>query len=413
MIINEVAYYGTIANSTTDWIELYNPTDGDVDLTGWVLETYDGVPNIDLTGIIQAHGYFLLVNAGQSGYATRTPTPAATPPCIVFRQSDHVRVDQYFTGDLSTSGETLFLVNPSNVTVDTANRNGGSWPAGTTGNARSMERHGVTPDSDIAWYTYADNTPNYVHDCGPNGGNRVYGTPGYGNWAATVTATPSPVPTKYKTATPRPPTPFGHVVINEFLPRAGYDWNLDGSVDVLDEFVELKNLGPVDAQLNGWKIDVISPGGASSYPLTTQTLKTGERIVFYGLKTHVSLYDVGGTVRLINNRQVVVDARSYGPVQAPDESHCRLPDGYYWRFPCFPTPGNENSLTGVHPAVPPSIAQQPPPCVMADSVPAPFREAECYPFGADIYNPAYWDNQSGFELYPVQDVISKHRAVVQ
>jgi hypothetical protein len=100
-------------------------------------------------------------------------------------------------------------------------------------------------------------------------------------------------------------------------------------------------------------------------------------------------------------------------VHAPDESTCRLPDGFYWRLGCFPTPGNENSLTGVHPAVPPSIAVQPPPCLMADTVPAPFRQAECYPFGADIYNPAYWDKQSGFEQFPVQDAINKHKAVVQ
>ena len=62
-------------------------------------------------------------------------------------------------------------------------------------------------------------------------------------------------------------------------------------MDVYDEFVELKNLGPINAQLNGWRISVISPGGPSSYTISGVTLKPGERIVFYSLKTGLSLYD--------------------------------------------------------------------------------------------------------------------------
>lgn len=409
VIINEIAWYGTIADYTADWIELYNPTTSDVDLHGWTLEALDGIPSIDLDGVIKAGGFYLLVHSNTSSFATNTPTPAATPACRAFRTADNVRIDQYFTGDLSSYGEVLYLLKPNGAISDTANRTGGSWPAGSYTNHASMERHAVVPDSDTAWYTYAGTPTNFVHDCA---GNRVYGTPGYANWAATVTATPSPIPTRYKTATPRPPTPFAHMVINEFLPRAGYDWNQDGTVDVFDEFVELKNLGPIPAQLSGWKIDVISPGGTSSYALSG-TLQTDQRAVFYSLKTHLSLYDSGGTVRLINNRGIVVDARTYGPVQAPDQSICRIPDGFYWRFPCFPTPGLENSLTGTLPVPPPVIASQPPPCTLSDIIPDPFKQAECYGFGADVFNPAYWDDQSGFLNIPVPDEINKNSATVK
>ena len=311
ILINEVAWYGTTTNYQNDWIELYNTTAQAIDLTGWTLDALQSGVNIELNGTIKAHGYYLLVHdtTGSPGNATHTPTPAATPACHVFQTTDGVRIDQYFTGVLAYYNEVLFLTRPDGATVDTANRNSGYWPAGSYTNHASMERHATVPDSDIAWYTYAASSdPNAVHDCA---GNRVYGTPGRRNWAAGVTATPSPVPTKYKTATPRPPTPFGHMVINEFLPRAGYDWNQDGTVDVFDEFVEVKNLGPVAAQLNGWKIDVISPGGPSSYSLSGITLQPDQRMLFYGLKSHLSLYDSGGTVRLINSRGIVVDARSY------------------------------------------------------------------------------------------------------
>ncbi len=413
VIINEVAWYGTIGATQNDWIELYNTTAGPIDLTGWTLDALTSGVNIELNGTIKAHGYYLLAHdsSGTSVFATSTPTAAATPVCHVFATDDGVRIDQYFTGVLATYNEILFLTAPNGATVDTANRNGGYWPAGSYTNSASMERHGINPDSDTAWFTYAAATdPNPVHNCS---GYRVYGTPGRRNWAASVTATPSPVPTKYKTATPRPPTPFGHVVINEFLPRAGYDWNQDGTVDVYDEFIEIKNLGPVAAQLTGWKLDVISPGGPSSYSISGVTLQPGDRALFYGLKSHISLYDSGGTIRLINNRSVIVDARSYGPVQSPDQSTCRIPDGYYWRFPCFPTPGLENSLTGTLPVPPPVIASQPPPCLLGDTVPDPFKQAECYGYGADVFNPAYWDDQSGFNSFPVPDVIDKNRSVVR
>ena len=154
------------------------------------------------------------------------------------------------------------------------------------------------------------------------------GTPGERNWAATVTATPSPVPTRFKTPTPRPPTPFAHMVINEFLPWAGTDWNQDRVIDVYDEFIEVKNLGPIDVDIRGWKLDNISSVGSSAFILPSKILKPDDRAIFYASLSRISLHDSGGTVRLTNTRGIVIDARSYGPVADPDETHCRIPDGF-------------------------------------------------------------------------------------
>ena len=46
IIINEVAWMGTTASANSEWIELYNPSNSEVDLTGWTLEAQDGAPNI-------------------------------------------------------------------------------------------------------------------------------------------------------------------------------------------------------------------------------------------------------------------------------------------------------------------------------------------------------------------------------
>ena len=261
-----------------------------------------------------------------------------------------------------------------------------------------------------AWGTYGGTGTTSVHDCN---GSVVYGTPKASNYVATVTSTPIPTKTPYRKPTPIPPTPFAHMVINEFLPRAGTDWNQDGKIDVYDEFIELKNLGPIDVDLKNWKLDVEGSASQTPFTLTGPKLSTGGRVVFYGSMTKLLQEDSGGTVRLINPHGVVIDARGYDPVAYPDQSHCRIPDGYYWTDPCFPTPGLENSLTGTAPEAPPAVSSGPPPCLLADSVPAPFRQAECDPYGADMWDETYWDKQAGHNEFRVPDRYNKAMTIVQ
>jgi hypothetical protein len=113
VVINEVAWMGTAASGTDEWIELYNATGQDVDLTGWTLASSDGSPAIDLEGTIPAHGHYLLERTDDG---TISDVPA----------------DQVYTGDLLLGGETLTLTDGGGAVVDTANaENGGAWPAGS------------------------------------------------------------------------------------------------------------------------------------------------------------------------------------------------------------------------------------------------------------------------------------------
>ena len=406
VIINEIDWAGTSADSTAQWIELYNNQTYPINLNGWILAGQYGYPSINLNGVIPARGYYLLVH-GSNTQATTTPTPG---PCVVFNPAD-VTYDQIFTGGLYTYGQTLYLKDPNNFTMDTANLYSSKWPAGSTTKHASMERRGVVPDSSDAWITYAATTGT-VRDCA---NNLVYGTPKNQNWAWGKAQTPSPTPAPTKKPTPRPPTPFAHVVINEFLPRPGFDWNNDSAVNDYDEFIEIENLGPINVNLSGWKLDNVSNGGSHFYSLPGRTLSSGDRAVYYGSVTKIPLYDSGGTVRLINSRGVVVDARGYDAVKYPDQSTCRLPDGDgYWTVPCFPSPGLENARTGSVPALPPgNAASQPPACLLPDTVPEVFREPVCHPFGADIWNPGYWGDPAGQLKFPVQDIYSKWQTTVE
>jgi hypothetical protein len=411
VLINEVGWGGTVYTSSDVWLELYNPGACPINLSNWSLSgTRNGggtefTVGFSASDVIANGGYLLIVR--NDGTIPDRPS----------------KIDSHLS--LLTTGEILYLYGPSSPheVVDTANLYGstsstvgsvGPWPAGLSVGRASMERYRSITDAPDAWVTYAgpiDPNPSAPHD--RNSTNRVRGTPGGANWATTVTITPSPLPTKYRRPTPIPPTPFAHMLINEFLPRAGTDWNHDGAVNVYDEFIELKNLGPISVNLSNWKLDGDPSLGSTPFTLPSVTLKTGERMVFYGSTTHINLRDSGDTVRLINPSGVVFDARSYGPVGKPDVSHCRIPDGFYWQDACFPTPGNANSLTGSAAAPPLIAAVAPPPCLLPDTAPEAFRLGECAPYGGDLWDRTYWDDQAGNSAFPVQDVYSKWKTIVR
>jgi hypothetical protein len=383
VVINEVAWAGTQANADHEWIELYNPTNQNIDLTGWNLLSADGSPNIkdDFSGlIIEADGY-LLLERGDSADSDAT----------------NVVADLTYSGSLSNSGEILRLYDPSGFLVDTANANGGAWPAGIASTFSSMQRSIISADSDFVWVTY-----DVTKDTGTKAkdalNNDIKGTPGRANRPINVTPTPTPrgtvVPGSGGSVGPTS-VPIKPILgISEFLPRPGFDWNNDGHVDVFDEFIEIINAGRIDVNLGAYRLDDEEDFGSVPFTLPNITLRPDERVVFYASQTGILLSDAGDTVRLLRG-STVVDAHTYTVVRSPDQSWCRLPDRLgYWNYPCFPTPNNPNSLTGTVPQPPiPVTGYLPPACLLPDTTPQEFVYAECVVGGNEIWNRQYWDSE--------------------
>lgn len=388
VLINEVAWMGTTASTGDEWIELYNPGATTIDLTGWQLKATDESPSITWTSLdnvlIAPGGYYLLER-----------TDDTTVSDIV--------ANKIYTGELVNGGETLRLFNNSGVLVDVANSNSGAWPAGNETTKGSMERLGVVQDSDGSWVS---NTGVVRNGLDANT-NPINGTPGQSNWGVTITLTVSRTPTRTRTPTltrtiTRTPTPLktatsvplGRPVINEFLPRPGFDWNQDGKVDVFDEFIEIKNIGPVDMNLNGWKLDDEANLGSNPFTISDVTLKPGERIVFYGLETNILLSDGGDTVRLLNTSNRVYDSYTYKIAKVEDESICRLVDGNgSWYEDCTPTPNFTNSRDGGVPSMPDGSGFESPVCNLPDTLPEAFFIAECRGYGANLWSAIYWDSR--------------------
>ncbi len=389
VIINEVAWAGTTSSLTGDeWIELYNTTNATVNITGWTLKAADGSPSITLNGTILAGGYFLLERDDDT---TVSDIPA----------------DQVYTGELSNSGETLSLRDGSGTVIDTANGNGGSWPKGSSSTYETMERIGTSTESDSSWLT---NTSAKRNGKNANNGD-ILGTPKSANsQAATPTPSPAPVPTSTPVPTrividPRP-------IINEILARPGFDWNQDGKADVFDEFIEIKNLTAIDISFSGWKLDTVN--GKKSFTLPDVTLKPGERIVYYSKETNLLLSDGGETLRLSNASGKIYDAFTYAVARAEDKSFCRLPDGNpgnSWFEDCLPTPNLVNTREGQVPVSPDGSAS--PFCNLPDTIPLDFFIPECNGYGADIWNPFYWDFANWGDTLWIQQLNEKWRTYIE
>jgi uncharacterized repeat protein (TIGR01451 family) len=394
VIINEVAWAGTISGLSDDeWIELYNPGSASVNISGWNLKAADGDPNIVIpNGIsIPAGGYYLLERDDNN---TVSDIPA----------------DLLYTGTLSNSGEVLTLYDGSLKIIDTANGNGGSWPAGSSSTYGTMERSGTSAESDSVWHT---NTGIKRNGKNANNGD-ILGTPKSSN---SPTPTPTPTPEKTDTPTPvptfRPPDP--RPIINEILPRPGFDWNKDGKVDVFDEFIEIKNLTSIDISLNGWKLDDEANLGSNPFTLPDVTLKPGQRIVFYALETNILLSDGGDTARLLDPNGKIYDAYTYSIAKAEDQSICRLPDGNVyngWFEDCIPTPNLTNSREGAVPVMP-DEGYQSPVCQLPDTLPADFLFAECRGYGANIWNADYWNQPHTSASRYIPQNTSKWEAIIE
>jgi hypothetical protein len=212
VLINEIAWAGTLASANDEWIELHNPGPQPTDLDGWRLSD-GGDIGFYLSGGIAPFGFFLL---------ERTDDACVTD----------IVADQLYHGALSDSGEHLRLLDPSGQLIDSANGNGGGWPAGSASSQTSMERRGGD-----------DRSANWGSFTGFNGAGRdASGRPINGSPRA---------PNLLLFPTPEPTWIPGRIVINEVLIRPHYDWAGTGSVSTADEFIELLNLGRHSANLNG------------------------------------------------------------------------------------------------------------------------------------------------------------------
>jgi len=181
VVFNELAWMGKSQpfSSNDEWIELYNNTYSDIDLSGWKIVSDDNTPNIALNGIVIGQGFYLLER-----------TDDQTVPETI--------ANQIYIGALENNGENLSLIDENNILIDQIKASDG-WPSGDNITKQTMERA-----SSGFWATSQD----------------PYGTPGRKNNISIVDSPvtsflPEPTSTILPESNPDYP---GGIVFNEVLP---------------------------------------------------------------------------------------------------------------------------------------------------------------------------------------------------
>lgn len=126
LVINEIAWMGSVQSPNHEWLELFNNTTSTVDLTGWILKAQDGTPTIALSGLLEAKGYFLLERTSDESI-------------------QEVNADNIYTGALNNTGEVLMLTDPGGNEIDRVS----AWYAGNNTTKDTMQRVDTLKAGDI------------------------------------------------------------------------------------------------------------------------------------------------------------------------------------------------------------------------------------------------------------------------
>lgn len=121
VVINEVAWGGTEASSSHEWMELFNASARSFSLAGWRVTSGDGDVEATLSGVLAPGDFYLLERTSDSPVGGRA-------------------ADSFYSGSLPNEGKDLFLLDASSGVVD-AVRFASGWPGGSGApEYRSMER---------------------------------------------------------------------------------------------------------------------------------------------------------------------------------------------------------------------------------------------------------------------------------
>jgi hypothetical protein len=169
VVINEVAWAGSMDATTDEWIELYNTTAQAIDLTGWTINDDQGSSIYTLTGQIAAHGYYVIEK-----------TENAVKPLLA---------NAIAPLSLANTGDALVLYDQNSQVVDAVNSTGGMWFAGDSTTKATMERKSVSGSGDDAANWATSTGAGSVATA--SGTSLIVGTPGLVNSQSAGSVVPS------------------------------------------------------------------------------------------------------------------------------------------------------------------------------------------------------------------------------
>lgn len=315
IVINEIAWMGTEISYNDEWIELYNNTPSPINLDGWILKAVDGTPEINLTGVISANGFYLLERTDDN-----------TLP--------EIKADLIYKGVLGNSGEILELFDNFGNLIDKVDSSSG-WFTGDNKTKQTMERKSrFGPGSDPGNWQMSQNpggTPKAKNSLDIQ--EESLKEPELEPEPQPETQ-PQQEPEEISGAkSPQLVYPSG-IIINEILPSPT-------GPDEQEEWIEIFNQNDFEVDLSGWKIQDTS-GAVTTYafPENTKISPQGFSVLSRPI-AKITLNNDGDGLNLIQPDGKIIDSVSYE--KAPQgESYNRADSGWAWSATL--TPGSANII---------------------------------------------------------------------
>ncbi len=359
ILISEAQIGGV--NSNDEFIELYNSSDSNVDLTGWSLKRKTSAGTIsniisNMEGIAPASGYVLIAPRANCGDGKNETCYKGTVGANF----------EYTTNSYLAKDNAILLYDKNDVLIDKLGWGGATDFEGKVfsenpQNSFSLERKkkdGIVQDTDNNQDDFfIQNIPNpqsaKLIALDQEAGNSPSPSP-----ANTNQPNPSPSPSSsiLPSTSPLPSTPFSpspspsssntnqKIIITEFL--------LDPKENDSDnESIEIYNDGSSEVDLSGWTISD-KAGSVKKYAISKASkIKSGEYKIFYSSETGISLNNSGDGVILKDNSEKIIDETPISDAAKEGVSYA-LADNGTWKWTMIPTPGNKNIIKEKENAIP-------------------------------------------------------------
>ena len=325
---SEIAWVGSSLSTSDEWLELYNPLEETVDLSGWSLEgaaSSQGTLIIPSGSFIEPGQTFLISNYGADNEKSTLTT-----------------IPNYVTSDISLSNSSfkLILKNTEGVAIDLAGDGNAPFAGGSQDDHMvSMHRIDENLDGSLpeAWGASEISL-------GFDEGIVDLGTPGSleiisqeteetieENDVGATLELPSEEEIVQEENGESTSVDLQTIIINELV---------SDPVEGVNEWIELYHAGEEPLSLTGW---TLTEAGGKIFSLPEQTLQPGEYLVIE--MTSSVLNNSGDTVTLYDSLGILVNQVIYGTetIPAVNDPHAlaRTESGTFLET-ASPTPGEIN-----------------------------------------------------------------------
>lgn len=297
---------GTPESGTEEFIELYNPSENEIDLSSWQLQYFSANTSnwsspgrsIQLSGVIEPNEYFLVAST-----TYKVTTANVTYSSTLGPTGGHIRLIQKDPlGDIVHDILGWGTASMPHVKAAPAPSAGDSLVRQTAENGTYL----ASTSNETDYLVHPEPSPGIVapllrnENLDETESSKVYLT----------------------------------IEVSELLPNPGAP-ALDGS----DEFVELFNPHPVSIDLNGYEVKS-GLSGTYKYTFASEILGPGEYLTLYSRDTSLTLSNSGSQVRIFSpDGDLLYESGAY---QNADENQAWALIAGTWVWTSEPTPSESN-----------------------------------------------------------------------